>query len=599
MQSFKLLKQLAPLINIRWRLTLLAYVCTLAGLGATLLQPLIFSYLIDEVLVKGRRELISTLLLGFAALAVISVTTTLIRSTLFRYLGIQNMLDLRKVLTKHIRSIPMYQIEKDGVGKYTALLGMDTSIMGNFVNHVMVELISKIFMSAAALGMMFMLDWGFALMTLLFVPVLAYIPRLLRKPMLRYSSHVRTHNEQIGSHLIESMEGSKEIRAFGLEGWEERRNDELYKDLVKSSTKETMMNVCSGQLSILPITVILMLIYWYGSNRVLDHQMSIGVLVAAVTYMQSALNPIKDMNHYFGEIQRSQVALQRITAFLQLPVETAAECRQQEEEPSSGSPGEAISRFSVPAVLCTGLYAVYDKIPVLRDVDFTVQKGQMAAFVGRSGAGKSTLYKILMGFSPYESGEIHVDGIPLREMSRSRYRSQIGIVFQEPFLFKGTLGENIRIGNLEAGPDEVSEAIRRAHLHDLVASLPDGLDTPLDHKGFQLSGGQKQRISIARVMLQKPQILLLDEPTSALDQETEKEVMEALLELTAGKTTLISAHRLGMIRRADMIYMMKHGEIVESGTHGQLMSQRGDYYDMTVNGYAQDLEEQRNMEVIR
>lgn len=598
MQSFKLLKQLFPFIQMRWKLTGIAYFCLLLGLSAVLLQPLLFSYLIDEVLIAQKTALIQPLLLAFIGLTVVSVSATLIRSVLFRYLCIENILDLRKVLTKHIRSISIYKIEKEGAGKYSALLGMDTSLMGTFVNHVLVEMLSRIFMAAAALTMLFVLNWKLAVMTAACIPLLLSIPHLLRKPMLLYSRHVRSHNEQIGTYLIESIEGSKEIRAFGLEQWEERRNEEMYKGLVRSSTRESMMQALSGQLSILPISLILVLMYWIGSGQVLQETMSIGVLVAAVTYLQSALNPVKDMNQYFGDIQKTEVALQRIVSFLQSPKEEAArEERAAYDAASAASIMERLAIDETPAVVCANLHAVYERVSVLKNVSFTVMKGQTAAFVGRSGSGKSTLYKILMGFSPYQDGHIAINGISMKELRRQDLLSQVGIVFQEPFLFRGSLLENIRLGKLDATDDEIDEVIQRARLHELVSSLPDGLHTQLDHKGFQLSGGQKQRISIARAMLQKSPLLLLDEPTSALDQETEREVLEALQELAKGKTTLISTHRLNTIRHADVIYMMNNGVIVESGNHQQLMQLRGDYYEMVVNGYSAENEERQSLEV--
>lgn len=583
---------------MRWKLTGIAYFCLLIGLSAVLLQPLLFSYLIDEVLIARNTVLIQPLLLSFIGLTVVSVSATLIRSVLFRYLCIENILDLRKVLTKHIRSISIYKIEKEGAGKYSALLGMDTSLMGTFVNHVLVEMLSRIFMAAAALTMLFVLNWKLAFMTAACIPLLLSIPHLLRKPMLLYSRHVRSHNEQIGTYLIESIEGSKEIRAFGLEPWEERRNEEMYKGLVRSSTRESMMQALSGQLSILPISLILVLMYWIGSGQVLQETMSIGVLVAAVTYLQSALNPVKDMNQYFGDIQRTEVALQRIVSFLRSPKEEAArEDRATYAAASAASIKERHAIDETPAIVCSNLHAVYERVSVLKNVSFTVMKGQTAAFVGRSGSGKSTLYKILMGFSPYQDGHIAINGISMEELGRQDLLSQIGIVFQEPFLFRGSLLENIRLGKLAATDDEIDEVIQRARLQELVSSLPDGLHTQLDHKGFQLSGGQKQRISIARAMLQKSPLLLLDEPTSALDQGTEREVLEALQELAKGKTTLISTHRLNTIRHADVIYMMNNGVIVESGNHQQLMQLRGDYYEMVVNGYSAENEERQSLEV--
>lgn len=573
MQSFRLFKRLYPYVDMRWKLTLLAFSCTFAGLLLGMLQPLLFSYLIDHVLIEKKAEWVAPLLGLSLTLTVFSVAFTIVRSGLFRYLGICNTLDIRRALLRHIRKIPVHEIEKSGTGKFSALLGFDTATMGNFLNHVIVELSSQLFMMAAALVFLFVMDWRIALLAVAVIPLLLYIPRLFRKPMADSAAHVRSHNEQVGTVLIESIEGSKEIRAFGLEAWEERRNDNLYAGLIRASTRETLLRVVTGQTGMLPISLIVVVLYWFGSRQALNETISVGMLVASVTYLNNALNPVRTMNDYFGELQRTEVAMSRIEEFMRTEIEPAISA----ELPPIGGP-DAGRAGADAAIDCRSLRVSSEGADIVRGIDFTVKRGQVAAFIGRSGSGKTTLFKSMIGFMPIESGELVIEGVPIRHMTRRDLVSTFGVVFQESFLFRGTLYENIALGDLNASREEVYEAARLARLQAFIDGLPDGLDTRVDHKGFQLSGGQRQRIAIARAFLKKPPILLLDEPTSALDRETEGEVLAALGELMRGKTTLLSTHRLETVQNADIIYVMENGRIVEAGTHLELMARRGTYY---------------------
>jgi ABC-type multidrug transport system fused ATPase/permease subunit len=569
MQTYRLYRRLAPLINTRWKFTIFAYFCTIVGLVCMLLQPLIFSFLIDHVLLNGEFHHLPRLLLLAFGLTVIGLLMTVLRSAMFRFLNIRHTLDLRNVLTVHLRKIPLHQIEKEGAGKFTALFGWDTYNVAHFVNHITVELFIQSFIMLFAVGAMFFTDWRLGVVAALSIPIMLGLPKLFRKPLERYANHVRTHNEEIGAHLHECIDGSREIRTLQLEQWEQQRNETMYGELVKSSTKETLFRIISGQVGTLPISFIILLVYWAGSHQVSGGTLSVGMFVASVTYLNNALNPIQVMNHYFGEIVKSEVAMQRLEGFLSTPTDTVeADGTSVAAEKSQGDS----STLPRPVMSFENLHVSFEDSQILRDIDFSLQSGQMAAIVGRSGSGKSSLFRTVVGFMPIESGRINLDGIPLSQLPKDRLYREVGMVFQESFLFRGTLEENIRIGRLSATEEEVYEAACLANLQELVDSLPDGLQTKLGHRGFQLSGGQRQRVAIARMFLKKPKVLLLDEPTSALDRVSESQVLTALQKLMEGQTTLIATHRLDTIVKADMIYVMDNGRIVECGTHEHLMN---------------------------
>ena len=581
MQSFKLFLRLSPHIHLRKGLTVTAYLCALLGVGLLLAEPLIFSNIIDRVLIGKETEILPTLLGLAVGCPIASILLTTVKTGLFRYLGIRNTLDIRNVLTRHLRKIPLHVIEKEGVGRFVALFGMDAFTVANFLNHIVVEIVSQFFMVIVAIGMIFYLDVRLGLIAVATVPLLLLTPKLFTKPLNRHIGHVRTHNEQIGAHLYECIDGSKEIRAFGLEQWEEQRNEHMYRGLIHSSIRESLFRVLAGQAGSLPVSLIIVAVYWFGTNQVLENTLTVGMLVAAVTYLNNMLRPIQIMNHYFGDLQSTEVAIGRIEAFLNTDVEKAASLD------SAGSPQteeSAVARQADHVIECRDLHVSVDGVEILKGLDLSIPRGQVVAFVGRSGSGKSTLFRTVMGFLKHSEGQLALNGTPIETLSRRDLREQLGMVFQEPFTFKGTVYENIQLGNFSATEEEIREAADNANLTEFLKTLPEGIRTPVAYKGSSLSGGQKQRISIARAFLQRPEILILDEPTSALDRQTETEVMERLKRVMHGKTTLIATHRLETVMRADLIYVLDQGRVAEVGTHDELMARQGLYHSMVLSG---------------
>ncbi|MFD0697449.1 ABC transporter ATP-binding protein [Paenibacillus sp. GCM10027628] len=576
MKSIKLYMRLVPYIQSRRQLTLLAYACTMISLALNLAQPFLLSYLIDRVFIAGNSDLLGTLLGLSTGCAAVSAMLTIVRSGLFRYLGIQNTLDIRDVILSHVRRIPLTEIERHGAGKFTALMGMDTATMGNFLNHILVELTTQWFTMLFSIAVIFYMYWRLGVISLISIAILLLIPRLFSKTISRNVAHVRKHNEEVGTYLFESIEGSREIRALGLETWERQRNKAMYNNLVKASTKETLFNVISGQMSSYMISLIIVLLYAYGSKQIHTGTLTLGMLIAAIQYFYNVLNPIQSMNNFFGELQKGEVAMNRIETFLNSPAEPAAmvnlEQAATKEQLTVSEPILGVSK-----IICRDLHVSYDGISILKGIDFKVNQGQIAAFVGRSGSGKSTLLKATIGFMPIDRADLYLGGRSYKQWSREALSQRVGVVFQESFLFVGTIFENIALGNLKATENEVYEAACKANLKTFIDSLPDGLHTKIEHRGFQLSGGQRQRIAIARVILKKPEILILDEPTSALDRESEEHVLDALKNLMKDKTTLISTHRLDTLISADIIYVMDEGRIVESGTHAELMKNSTKY----------------------
>ncbi len=576
MNSFRLYLRLIKVVKPRWRLTVLAFLLIFACVLMGLCQPYLISRFIDDVLIAKDSGRMLPILAASFVLTLSAAACTTAGFTIFRFLEARNMLDIRKRILAHIRKIPLPEIEKHGAGKYTALMGLDTDKAAKFINVTAIELGRQWLQMLASMIIIFAMDWRLGFIAAAAIPMVMWIPGLFKKPVRSTVAELRSHNEDIGAYLYESIQGSREIRTYGLEGWEEERNESMYRNLVKVSVREGLYRMLSGQTGALVIALTVVLIYGIGGSRVMSDTISVGFLVAAVQYIYNVLNPVQSMNYLISDLMGSEVAMGRIEEFLRTPVEQLAQERREEQEAEELL---APSRYA-PYVECRELQVAYDESMILKGIHLEVHKGQVAAFVGRSGSGKSTLFKTLQGFMPAASGQVFINRVPLAHWTRSEISRTISFVSQETFLFKGTLFENVALGKLDATEEEVYQALCEVDLKSFVDGLPAGIHTSIDNQGFRLSGGQRQRLAIARAIIKQPEILILDEPTSSLDRKTEEQVLETIGRVMRGKTTFISTHRLESIRSADIIYVMEQGEIVDCGTHAELMQRSGIYTQM-------------------
>ncbi|MCR8843209.1 ABC transporter ATP-binding protein/permease [Paenibacillus sp. SC116] len=589
MNRYQLLQEIRMYLTPRTGKTVLAYAVLILSLIASMLQPLLFGFIIDHILVRFDAPLLFQYLALTILCAVVSAGASIVCYTIFRNLTISHTLDIREKLVAHTRSIPIHEIDKHGAGKYAALIGFDSYTMANYVNHVIVEYVTQWFTICFAIVMIFALDWKLGLLALVTIPMVLIIPKLFEKSLSRYAHFIRTHNEDIGTHLYECVEGSKEIRAFGLEKWEHRRNAAMYKGLVHASTKETLFQMFSTQTTLIVISLIVVVLYGIGGFLVNDGVLRVGMLVAAAAYLNNVLHPLRAINQTITQVKQAEIALERVQEFFNVPVEHAQSVTESNgiirQEDGSG-----------PAIELENLSIVLDDKLIIDHMNLTIQRGQTVAVIGRSGSGKSTLFYSLVGFHEPTGGSITLLDQPHELLTRRQIQEQVAIVFQEPFLFPGTIYENIALGNEKVTEEEVMEAVRAVRLDDKIASLADGLHTHIYHKGFQLSGGQRQRIGIARALVKNADILILDEPTSALDVETERHVMEKLRASASNKTVLFSTHRLQTVAEADVIVVMDAGRVVEQGSHEELM-QRGElYYELLTTYRQEDLSEPRVLE---
>ncbi|PAD34453.1 ABC transporter ATP-binding protein [Terribacillus saccharophilus] len=481
-------------------------------------------------------------------------------------LGINIERDMRKQLFEHIQKLSFRFFDNTKVGNLISRLTNDLFMIGEMAHHGPEDLFIALMTIAGALTIMFFINWPLALMTMLVVPILFWIVLYCNKKMTEASRRMNEDTADFSSRIENTVGGIRVVQAFTNEAHEEARfkvNNERYR-LTKLLSYKIMALNLSVTYMLMRFIAVFQLIA--GAWFIIQGRMSYGDLVAFILLTNVFFQPIQKIGAIIELYPKGIAGFQRYMDIMRLDPDIKDAPNAKLVEALTGN-----IRYDNVS------FGYKEGSSILKDISFSINAGETVAFVGPSGAGKSTICSLLPRFYERNAGEISIDGIPTDEMTLASLRSQIGIVQQDVYLFGGTIRENIAYGKLGATDAEIEEAARRAQLTDFLAELPKGLDTVIGERGVMISGGQKQRISIARVFLKNPPILILDEATSALDTETEVKIQEALDELSAGRTTLVIAHRLATIKHADKIIMVTKQGITEEGKHSELLEREGAY----------------------
>ncbi len=472
----------------------------------------------------------------------------------------QNMvLDLRSDLFAHVQRLSLTFHDQRQTGALMSQINLQAASVGNIV-MVIPPIMEAVLTLVGMLIIATLIDWQLALLSMLVIPFLYWsfgiygrriVPRLQKVQALEWRSLSIVH---------ESMAMLRVIVTFGREDYEHRR----FREQGRTAVDERVRLTVSQSLYTLGVQTTTAagtsLVLGVGAWHVIQGQISVGELIVLLTYIASVYQPLEQLSLTVGSIHEQLV---QFNASLDL-LDTDPEVR---EKPDAIELGRARGR-----VTATGVGFNYPgREHTLRDISFDAQAGERIAIVGHTGAGKSTLMSLLIRFYDPRAGRIEIDGVGLRDLKLRSLRDQIAVVLQDPLLFSGSIEDNIRYGKLDATPEQVLGAAKAANAHDFISALPKGYETPLGERGAQLSGGERQRIAVARAFLKDAPILILDEPTSAVDSKTEGVILDALDELMEGRTSFIIAHRLSTVRHADQILVMRAGEIVERGTHDELL----------------------------
>jgi ATP-binding cassette subfamily B protein len=624
----RLLTYLRP---YRWQVTV-ALLAIITKAGLDVLGPFLTKIAIDKYLAHtpGTHSILNRWLSpqpmrGIAQLAALYVGTLVfgffcdfLQTYYMQWTGQMVMFDLRSQIFRHLQSMHIGFYDKNPVGRLVTRVTTDVDALNEMFTAGVVSIFEDVFVLFGIITIMAWMNWKLALITFAVLPLIFWATMIFRVKVRDSYRRIRVAIARINSYLQEAVSGMLVLQLFNRE----KRAFRQFSD-INASHMEAFKDAIMAYAVYYPVVEILSAvavsaIVWFGGKQwiqgivvntlaidrtphfftihVVSTTATLGVLFAFTQYAQRFFRPIQDLSDKYNILQSAMASAERIFKLLDTPVdiETPAVTRKPEGRGriefesvwfsygARGTVADTLSKDETRARTNPSSGAQPDAEPdwVLRDVSFSIEPGETVAIVGHTGAGKTTLISLLLRFYDVQKGAIRFDGVDLREMDLNDLRRRFGVVLQDPFLFSGTVAGNIRLGSDWIEDKDVERAAEEVNLADFIRTLPAGFGEEVRERGSTLSTGQKQLISFARALAHNPQILILDEATSSVDTETEFRVRDALSRMVEGRTSLIIAHRLSTVQRADKIIVMHKGRVREMGTHQQLLAQRGIYYKL-------------------
>jgi subfamily B ATP-binding cassette protein MsbA len=533
---------------------------------AGLVLPFTSKYLMDDVITKGNWDLLPTLAMAAGTATVVDAATSFANSQVLGVAAQRAITDMRKNVEQHVMRLPIRYFDSTKTGVLISRIMTDSEGIRNLVGTGVVQLTGSLLTAVMALFILLYLNWRLTIVTIgilaLFGGGMAAAFTRLR-PLFRERGKI---NSEVTGRLAETLGGVRIVKAYTAEKREEivfaKGAHKLFRNVARSLSGVSAVTAFSG----LVIGMIGMAVMLLGGNAIRTGAMTIGDLFMYVSMIALLTMPVVQLANIGTQFTEAFAGLDRIREIRQMATEDQ----------------EDASRASLPAlrgeVAFEHVTFEYNPgAPVLKDISFRAPAGSTTALVGSSGSGKSTLISLVMAFNRPLSGRVLVDGIDLHDLKLRDFRGYLGVVLQDNFLFDGTIAENIAFARPHATRDEIVAVSRIAHCDEFIQGFEQGYDTVVGERGVRLSGGQRQRVAIARAILADPRILILDEATSSLDSESEAMIQDGLRSLRQGRTTFVIAHRLSTIRSADQILVLEQGEIVERGTHDELLALNGRY----------------------
>jgi len=547
-----------------------------------LVLPWLVRGIIDGALTNGDDVLLRRTILALVATFVVQAIVGIAQGYLLSFAGERLVADLRRRLYAHLQALSVGFFDGRRVGELLSRLTNDvgaiqTSLTGNLLTFV-----QQIVMLIGAVTLVIVTEWRLAGIVLLAMPPIILAGAFFGRRLQKLSGEAQAALGVTTTVLEETLAGVRTVKAFGREGYEIARYGRSVERTFAVAMRRTRVRSVFGPTITLFAFLTLTGVLIFGAREVASGQLSPGALVSALLYMTMVAGSIGGLTGVYAQLREASGAAERLFEILDTTPQIA--------DVPGAQPLPAPVRGAVRIEALSFRYDTLasDAPPTLSDVDLTLAPGETVALVGPSGAGKTTLANLLLRFYEPSVGRILLDGRDLRDVTLASLREAVGVVPQEPALFGGTVGENIAYGRLDATQEAIVAAARAANAHGFIAELPEGYDTIVGERGIRLSGGQRQRVAIARAILKDPRLLILDEATSSLDNESEAAIQAALERLMRGRTTLVIAHRLSTVERADRIVVLDRGRIVEQGTHAQLLVAGGLYARLYNRRFAED-----------
>jgi len=614
----RLMKRLLTYLHsYRWQVAV-ALVAIVLKAGADVLGPYLTKVAIDKYLASHReahslldRFLSPRPLTGIAqitgmymGLLLASFLFEFTQTYIMQWAGQKVMFDLRSQIFRHLQRLHISFYDRNPVGRLVTRVTSDVDALNEMFTAGVVSIFEDIFVLAGILVIMLNMSWRLALITFAVLPLIFYATSIFRRKVRDSYRRIRVAIARINAYLQEHVTGIVVLQLFNREKRAYERFEKINRTHMDAFKDAIMAHAVYYPIVEVLSAVAIACVVWFGGNEVLRGFVTLGVLVAFMQYAQRFFRPIQDLSEKYNILQSAMASSERIFKLLDTPAEIVSPAKPKvpqgagriefdhvwfayrtlaqaaAEAASKGEklkisvvPGDGNGSASEPAA-----EVEYDW--VLRDVSFTTEPGETVAIVGHTGAGKTTIISLLLRFYDVQKGAIRIDGVDIRDMELSELRRRYGVVLQDPFLFSGTIGGNIRLGTRWIEDESVENAAEQVNVADFIRSLPAGFDEEVKERGSTLSTGQKQLISFARALAHNPKILILDEATSSVDTETEFRVREASTRMVEGRTSIIIAHRLSTIQRANKIIVMHKGQVREIGSHQQLLAQRGIYWKL-------------------
>jgi ATP-binding cassette subfamily B multidrug efflux pump len=552
------------------------FCCTIIAILSDLLQPFLMKIAIDDNLLAGKNDYkgLLTICAVYLGLSISSFGFTYLQNNLLQNIGQSIVARIRRQLFTHIMKQSMRYFDRMSSGSLITHVSSDTEALNQFFNQVLLSLFRDGLTLIFIIVLMFQLDTTLALYCLILLPIISLIAIAFRSFMRTTYQLARTRLSRMVAFVAENLSGMSLVQVFHQQKEQEKQFNERNGLYFKANLREIRTNVLFGRTFDILSNLSIAFVTWIGGKAVLGQEMEFGVLYAFITYIRQFFQPINTITQQWNTLQSATVAITRIWSVFASKPDIAD--NEAEPELQAILPDKIKGRIDFDEIS----FSYEEGTPIIQNLDLHIKPGEMIGVVGTTGAGKSSLISLLCRFYDVEEGSVRIDGTDVKDFPQATLHRVVGLVQQEPYLYSGSIIENVRMFDESISREAVVEACKFVGADAIIRRLEQGYDTLLSERGSGLSAGERQLISFARIIVFKPKVLILDEASANLDSQTEQLIQNALHIVSQNRTTIVIAHRLSTIMNADRIIVMSRGRIVEQGNHDQLLERGGHYKEL-------------------